>query len=93
MRAYAVEIRNLENRKYGHGNAEIIRLEDRRKQKKAKKKVTPLDLLLGVIALLLLVNLVFMVTGISFAELPKTVSVLWWVAVSMVVSVAAGWGL
>ena len=93
MRTYAVDFRNAENRTNGCRNAEIIRIEDRRKQKKAKNKVTPLDILLGVIALLLLINLIFMATGVSITELPKTASVIWWVAVSMVVSVAAGWGM
>lgn len=93
MRAYAVDFRNAENRTNGYRNAEIIRIEDRRKQKKAKGKVTPLDILLGAIALLLLINLIFMATGVSITELPKTVSVIWWVAVSMVVSATAGWGM
>ena len=63
------------------------------KKMERMEKVCSLDILLGAIAILLFANLVFRFTGIDMSELPKTVSVLWWSVVSVVVAVLASWGM
>jgi len=86
MRAYTREEHRREELR-----RETVRREACKRENARKIRVTSLDVLLCVIAVLLVVNLVFMALGVEISALPKAVSVIWWSVVAFVVAVLASW--
>ena len=71
------------------------RKEERRIKAKAEKKerIPALELLMLLLGAVLVVALMFVVLDVNVTEIPKTLKVIWWSVVTLIVTGLASWGM
>ena len=79
---------------YRKNRSKERRIERRMKAKAEKKERIPaLELLMLLLGAVLIVALMFVVLDVNVTEIPKTLKVIWWSVVALIVTGLASWGM